>query len=97
MFLIQECLDSISEHKLHQMEDPKLLESSVWQWNPSSTLLITMIPGNKKLYKITYMHKTHVMEVIFSSTLNLQMYNHYIKRRSRPEQIVVTVAFEHSF
>lgn len=41
MFLIQECLNFISEHKLQQMEDPNFLESSVWQWNPSSTLLIT--------------------------------------------------------
>lgn len=47
MFLIQECLDSFSEHELQQMEDPSFLESSVWQWNPSSTLLITMIAGNK--------------------------------------------------
>lgn len=46
MFLIQGCSDSISEHKLQQVEDPNFLESPVWQWNPSSALLITMIIGN---------------------------------------------------
>lgn len=67
VFLIQECLDSISEHKLQQMEDPNFLESSVWQWNPSSTLLI-IITGNKNQSRT----RSHVCTKIIWCKLHFQ-------------------------